>query len=139
MTPLPNLVQAGRRVAAGLFFLVLAALPLLGQDPTARERALQQKLVAACCWSESLAVHRSQTSLDMRVELHKLIEQGKSDAEILQWFKTQYGARVLIEPEGASSILAYAFPFLGLLLGLYVVIRVLRRWARPPVESASQS
>lgn len=139
MTPFPHMALAGRCVAAGLLFLVLPCMPLRAQDPSARERALQQRLVAACCWSESIDVHRSQTSLDMRVELHRLIEQGKSDREILDWFKSQYGARVLIEPEGATSILAYAFPLLGLLIGLYFVFRILRRWARPPIESASHS
>ncbi len=112
-----------------LLFLILAAAAW-GQDPTERERALQQKLVAVCCWNESIAFHRSDTALQMRLELRQLIEQGRSDDQILAWFKTKYTGRVLMEPEGTKSAIAYALPAAAVLLGLGLVVLLLRRWTR---------
>lgn len=112
-----------------LVFLLLAAAAW-AQDPTDRERALQQKLVAVCCWNEPISVHRSETALGMRVELKRLIDEGKSDQEILAWFRAKYTERVLIEPEGTKSAVAYALPAVAALLGLGVVVLVLRRWTK---------
>ncbi len=112
-----------------LLFLILA-VAATAQDPTERERALQNKLVAVCCWNESIAFHRSDTALQMRVELRQLIDQGRTDAEILDWFKTKYTGRVLMEPEGTKSAVAYALPVVAVAIGLFLVILLLRRWTR---------
>jgi cytochrome c-type biogenesis protein CcmH len=112
-----------------LLFLILA-VAATAQDPTERERALQNKLVAVCCWNESIAFHRSDTALQMRVELRQLIDQGRTDAEILDWFKTKYTGRVLMEPEGTKSAVAYALPVAAVAIGLFLVILLLRRWTR---------
>lgn len=118
-----------------LLCLILAAAAW-AQEPTARERALQNKLVAVCCWNESIAFHRSETAMQMRLELRHLIEQGRTDEEILGWFKQKYTARVLIEPEGTKSVVAYAFPAAAAVIGLVVVIFVLRRWTQARPEPA---
>lgn len=112
-----------------LLFLILA-VAATAQDPTERERALQNKLVAVCCWNESIAFHRSDTALQMRLELRQLIDQGRTDAEILGWFKTKYTGRVLMEPEGTKSAVAYALPVAAVAIGLFLVILLLRRWTR---------
>ncbi len=112
-----------------LLFLILA-VAATAQDPTERERALQNKLVAVCCWNESIAFHRSDTALQMRVELRQLIDQGRTDAEILGWFTTKYTGRVLMEPEGTKSAVAYALPVAAVAIGLFLVILLLRRWTR---------
>jgi cytochrome c-type biogenesis protein CcmH len=115
---------------------LLAAALARGQEPTPRERALQDKLVAVCCWNESIAHHRSDTALQMRMELHRLVEEGRTDAEILDWFKNKYTARVLIEPEGAKSVAAYALPAAAAMAGLVIVVWLLRRWSAPPAGAA---
>jgi cytochrome c-type biogenesis protein CcmH len=112
-----------------LLCLILAAAAW-AQEPAERERALQNKLVAVCCWNESIAFHRSDTALQMRMELHRLIEEGRTDAEILGWFKSKYTERVLMEPEGTKSTVAYALPVVITLLGLGLVVLLLRRWTR---------
>ncbi len=118
---------AGALVAAGLFFCSSAAR---AQEASPRERALQDKFVAACCWNESIAHHRSPTAMEQRLELSRLIKEGRTDREIIDWFKAKYGARVLMEPEGSLSLTAYTLPAIAALLGLAAVILILRRWAR---------
>jgi cytochrome c-type biogenesis protein CcmH/NrfF len=116
----------GAILAAGLLLM----LPAGAQEASPRERALQDRFVAACCWNESIAHHRSPTALEQRLELSRMIQGGQTDREIIDAFKAKYGARVLMEPEGNLSLTAYAFPALATLLGLGVVVLVLRRWAR---------
>jgi cytochrome c-type biogenesis protein CcmH/NrfF len=125
-------------VAAALF--VAAPLNLLqrasGQEASGRERALQDKFVAACCWNESIAHHRSPTAMEQRLELSRMIQAGRSDREIIDAFKAKYGARVLMEPEGNLSLTAYTFPATAAVLGLIIVIFILRRWARAAAKAA---
>jgi cytochrome c-type biogenesis protein CcmH len=109
-----------------LSLLAGAAAP---QNLEAREKALAAKLVAACCWSEPISVHRSDTAAEMRAELHQLLVAGRSDREILDWFQNKYGKRVLIEPEGGASVLIYGLPAAVGLLGLAGVVWLVRRWA----------
>jgi cytochrome c-type biogenesis protein CcmH len=107
-----------------------------GQEASPRERALQDKLMGACCWSETIAHHRSETAMEQKLELSKLIQEGKSDSEILDWFKAKYGARVLVEPEGSLSLTAYTLPAAAVALGLGVVVLILRRWAAKARQAA---
>lgn len=125
------------RITGLLLALIAGVAALAAQDPSTRERALQNKLVAACCWSEPVAIHRSQTALEMRVELKRLLDEGRSDEEILAHFKKEYGARVLIEPEGAASLIAYALPAGAAVAGLLLVVFVIRRWMSAGRDAAT--
>ena len=108
-------------------------LASVGSAPDAgtRERALQRKLVAACCWSESLQRHDSGTAEKMRAQLRDMLAAGKSDDEILTAFTVEYGKRVLIEPAGSASVLVYTIPTAAAVIGLIGVGLLVRRWARP--------
>lgn len=120
-----------RSLAAALAMCGLALVqPAAGQEVSARERALQDRFVAACCWNESIAHHRSPTAMEQRLELSRMIQAGRTDREIIDAFKAKYGARVLIEPEGSLSFTAYALPAVAGLLGLALVVWILQRWAR---------
>jgi cytochrome c-type biogenesis protein CcmH len=104
----------------------------------ARYQKLSESLVAPCCWSESLARHRSPQALQARDELAALILQNKSDQEIRDDFVARYGARVLIEPSGSRARWLYVLPFLALLAGVAAVIRFLRARARLSAEASAQ-
>lgn len=118
------------------FSSALLAPLATAQEASARERSLQDKFVAACCWNESIAHHRSPTAMEQRLELSRMVQAGKSDREIIDAFKAKYGARVLMEPEGNLSLTAYTLPALAALLGLAAVVLVLRRWARAAAKPA---
>jgi len=109
--------------------LLVLLLPLAAFAQTSpRERALQERIVAACCWNEPISVHRSETAAEMRAELKTLIDQGLSDSQILERFKSKYSKRVLIEPEGGASVLIYTVPAAALLLGGLALAFLIRRW-----------
>lgn len=111
------------------FLLEVLLLSLTAFSSTeSRERALQEKIVASCCWNESIAFHRSETAAEMRAELKLLIDQGLGDQQILERFKSKYSARVLIEPEGGASVLIYSVPAVALVLGAVALAFLIRHW-----------
>jgi cytochrome c-type biogenesis protein CcmH len=111
-------------LAAGL---TLAAVLLFAQTPEERIRHLEQILLAPCCYSEPVAVHRSETATEMKVEIARFVREGKSDREIIDYYKQRYGARVLIEPEGELRFWVYVLPPVAAALGLAFVILAIRK------------
>lgn len=118
-----------------LIVLALAAVLATAQT-SPRERALQEKLVAACCWSESISFHRSETAAEMRAELKTMIDSGLSDEVILQRFQEKYSSRVLVEPQGGKSLLIYAVPAVLTIICAIGLAWLVRRWVRTAQSSA---
>jgi len=115
--------------------LVLLAALAAAQTP-ARERALQEKVVAACCWSESIAFHRSEKAAEMRAELKSMLDSGLTDDAILDRFKSKYSARVLIEPQGGTSLLIYTVPAVLTVLAGAGLAWFIRRWVGTAARQA---
>lgn len=118
-----------------LAWAVLAA-PSLAQNKE-RARALQEKLIAPCCWSESVAMHRSEIAAEMRAEIARMVQEGRTDREILDFYKAKYGTRILMEPEGRLRLWAYTIPAVAIIAGLALVIWIIRRMARPQPEGSA--
>lgn len=116
-----------------IFYLALAAI-LHAQTPPSngdRIRKLENSLLAPCCWAEPIAQHRSDVALQMKREIEEFVRMGKTDREILDYYKAKYGARVLVEPEGALWWWMHVVPFVVFGASLLVVGVVLRRWLKP--------
>jgi len=118
---------------------MLVALPDdgLGNVDKQRYQRLCQRLMAPCCWSQTLEFHASSEADQARTALADLLRAGKSDREILDTFIGRYGERILSEPEGTKWIVLTAVPILMLLFGSIFVSRfVLRHGRRQPVALA---
>ncbi len=116
-------------------FIAILVLLLVPQQQ--RIEALQGRLVAPCCWNESVKDHRSPTAAAIRAEIARFVQEGKSDTEILDYYKRQYGRRVLIEPEGNALALAIMVPLLAALLGAGFVVHRIRK-LRAPASAGAQ-
>jgi cytochrome c-type biogenesis protein CcmH len=117
-----------------VWLAVLGGGPARAQSPTAGEARvlrLQKSLLAPCCWNESVATHRSEVSLSMRAEIARMVSEGKADQEILDHYKQQYGARILVEPEGSKWWWMHTIPFVMIGLGVLAVVLFIRRLRRP--------
>jgi cytochrome c-type biogenesis protein CcmH len=126
-----------KRLVVGVLVLASAALAGLTDARKARAAALQRVLLAPCCWSEPVAAHRSEVALEMRAEINRLVAEGKSDREILDYYKSRYGMRILIEPEGGRSFWMHLVPPIVILAGCGWVIFLIHRWIqRRPQPSA---
>jgi cytochrome c-type biogenesis protein CcmH len=105
-----------------------------------RARALQARLMAPCCWQQTLDVHESPTTPGLRAEIVRRLRAGESTDAIEYDFVARYGERVLAVPHGAMLPEAVATPVVLLfLLGSGVVIArlVRRRSAQAPASSTA--
>jgi len=106
-------------------------------------RQVERELIAPCCWSQTVAEHRSEASEKMRREIRDMIRKGMSHQQILDFYIARHGERILAAPRPRGfNLAAYVLPGAGLVAGAGVVILLLRRWrpapssAPPPTERA---
>ncbi len=122
------------RLWLSLGMALVAGLPLLAQaggDQRQRIEKLENSLLAPCCYSEPVARHTSDVAFAMRAEIEQFVASGKSDQEILDLYTQRYGARILVEPQGARWWWMHVVPVAVLAFGFVAVALVLRKWLRP--------
>ena len=107
----------------------------LNPDQSKRLYALEHQFMAPCCYGEALYGHMSPAAQEMKTELVSMVGSGKTDREIVEYFKSKFGERILSEPEGTKWWVMNVVPFVLLGLGLVVVLFVIRRWQRPATPS----
>ena len=135
----PPLIRGGWEGFAVLI-LVLSALffsnPLrakeaspLAQDEAAEKRltAISSELRCLVCQNESLAGSNAELAHDLRREIRTMIQDGKSDGEIMDFMVSRYGDFVRYRPplKGTTLLLWFgpAVLFAGGLGGLYLFLR----------------
>jgi len=81
------------------------------------------------CQSQNIAGSNSDVAEDLRDEVYRLIMEGKSDEEIIDFMVTRYGDYILYRPQFKSSTYAlWLGPVIILLIGAAVaVVIVLKR------------
>jgi cytochrome c-type biogenesis protein CcmH len=129
--------------------LVLAAalaMPLAGgakdavptaQDPVAAARAVDLAAQLRClvCQNQSIAESNAELAVDLRRQIDQQIAAGRSDREILDFMTERYGDFVLYRPPfNAATALLWLGPALLLVLGFFVLRRVLRDRTRAAVD-----
>jgi cytochrome c-type biogenesis protein CcmH len=64
-----------------------------------------------------------------------MLAEGKSEAEIKQYFVEHYGARVLAEPP--NRMVSYLVPAVIILLGVLLLARGFQMWMKPSIAEAA--
>ncbi len=121
-----------------VFLLLLAsfgALQAKEAAPRAENELTEKRLIAISselrclvCQNESLAGSNAELANDLRREIRTLINDGKSDSEIMEFMVSRYGDFVRYRPPLKGSTLFLWFgPGLLLVIGLAALVRYLRR------------
>jgi cytochrome c-type biogenesis protein CcmH len=95
-----------------------------------RERYLQLSEELRCpkCQNQNLAGSDSQIAGDLRRELRRLLEEGKTDREIKRFMVDRYGEFVLYNPPlQKSTLVLWGLPFLLFLTGVIAVFMLVKR------------
>jgi cytochrome c-type biogenesis protein CcmH len=117
-------------IASILLGIVLATPPALTPQQRALVEKLEHALLAPCCYQEVVATHNSEQAKAMRAEIAAMVAAGKTERQILDYYKQRYGARILAEPEGAQWWVMNVVPIIMLAGGAIIVVRLLRKWRR---------
>ncbi len=102
----------------------------LAEDPLTEKRmqAISAELRCLVCQNQTIADSNADLANDFRREIRKLIGEGKSDNEILEFMVARYGDFVRYRPPvKGTTILLWAGPGLLLVIGLAVLVHYLRR------------
>ena len=106
-------------------------------DPAQQQRYLDLTHEFRCMQCQNEALADSQVSLagDLRLEIHDLIQQGKTDDQIRDYLVARYGEFILFRPRmSARNAWLWAAPGVLLLVGAVIAVRVLRRRSRLPIN-----
>lgn len=110
--------------------LALITLPLAAQSITPQQNAkikhLERKLMAPCCYTQTISEHMSREAEQMREEVTQMVLAGKSEQEIIDYYKAKYGDIILVVPDGNSGIVLFTAPYLFLILGAIALVLLLR-------------
>jgi cytochrome c-type biogenesis protein CcmH len=104
------------------------------------ERELLGRLIAPCCWNQTLDIHAGGTPDQLRAEIRSRLQAGETPAAIEADFVARYGERVRASSH-STSLGTAGFVVIGLALAAGIaIIYAIRRWlraARPAQESAA--
>ena len=103
----------------------------------ARLLAISEELRCLVCQNETLAASRAELADDLRNEIRRLIREGRSDAEIMDYLVARYGDFVLYRPPvKATTLVLWAGPLLLMLVGLVALVRYLGQRNRRVTDDA---
>lgn len=127
--------------------LLLAAAPVLAQEPQLADPALEQRardlsreIRCVVCQSQSVADSDADIARDMRILVREQIAAGRSDQQIRDYLVARYGDFVLFEPPfKASTYVLWIGPFALLVLASIGVAFYFRRRAGRPAAAPELS
>ncbi|MCC7263154.1 MAG: cytochrome c-type biogenesis protein CcmH [Candidatus Latescibacteria bacterium] len=129
---------------ASTWLLLVPLMAGVAAPVTLEEQAhqLERLLIAPCCWRQPVADHISAEAGQMRGEIRVLLQEGKTQEEILAFYVAQYGQAILAKPPYQGfNLLAYVLPGCFLLVlggGLgWMAIKSRQRPAAAPPPPAS--
>ena len=128
----------------GLLFggKALALDPIVYNSPAeeVRFKALAAELRCVMCQNQSIADSNAPIAHDLRMEVLRLMREGRSDSEIKQYLVERYSDFVLYEPPlRKGTWLLWAGPFLLLLAGAAGVFMIIKRKNREAIQPDANS
>ena len=128
--------------AAGLLtasaWAIAREAPPEAADPALEARMVRitSELRCLVCQNQTIADSNAALAVDLRREARELLQQGKSDAEVVAYMTARYGDFVLYRPPlRATTALLWFGPALLLAGGGAVLVLVLRRRSRMPADA----
>jgi cytochrome c-type biogenesis protein CcmH len=107
------------------------------QNPVLQSRfeRITKQLRCLVCQNESIADSNVDLAADLRRQVREMLVAGKSDDAIFGYMTDRYGVFVRFAPPlTAATALIWGAPFFMLLLGIFIVYRVVRQRSRMPLD-----
>lgn len=94
----------------------------------ARYQSFIDELRCPKCQNQNLAGSDAPIAKDLRDQVYRLIEEGRSDKEIVDFMVERYGEYVLYRPRlTPSTLVLWAGPPVVLIIGIIILILVVRQ------------
>ena len=109
-----------------------ADLPVNFAEPEQKARYLEliEEIRCLVCQNQSLSDSNAELAQDLRNEIIEMIEQNKTNDEIMQFLVERYGDFVLYRPPlKQSTWLLWLGPFVILIIAIIMAIVIIRKQA----------
>ncbi len=105
-------------------------------EQEAAYKELVFELRCLVCQNQNLADSNAELAVDLRNEVYRMLKEGKSKREVLDFMVARYGEFVLYRPpvDKATALLWFG-PVIMLAIGLLIVILFIRRHRNRPGEN----
>lgn len=135
-----------KRIVVILGSLLFAATTMaidVGQsfdDPELQAR--YEKIIAEVrclkCQNQTIKDSNAFLAVDLRREIRRLLEEGKSDTEIYDFLVARYGDFALYRPRTSGrTLILWIAPMLFLVFGAFALVRVVQRRMALPIDDDS--
>jgi cytochrome c-type biogenesis protein CcmH len=106
-----------------------STLPPLSHDEMALIRKIEGRIMAPCCYTQTIRDHDSQVAVDMRSEVTTMVASGKSEGEIITYYRTKYGETILVVPDGATGGMLTYTPVMIFLVSVGLLLFFIKKTA----------
>ena len=118
--------------------------PVTAQDNAALVMALEHKIRCTCgCNLDVYTCRTTDFTCTTSPALHQLVlarlDSGMTEAQVLDAFQKQYGEMIFMQPpKHGFNWAAYLMPFIGLGVGIGLVVGLVKRWAKASPRAPAQ-
>ena len=101
------------------------------------EASLEERLLAPCCWIQTLDMHESELATLLRAEIHERLLRGEPSVAVEDDLAARFGERIRAVPRGHDP--RSTVPLLvgiGMILSATGLFLLVRRWLRRPAPLA---
>jgi cytochrome c-type biogenesis protein CcmH len=117
---------------------VPSALGAAASNLEAQVRDIALQLRCPVCQGLSVGDSPSELANEMRALVREQLQQGKTSAEVLDYFVQRYGEWILLAPpKRGFNLVIWVLPFILLPTGVAVVYLGARRWVRSPAGTGT--
>ena len=108
---------------------------LTDQGLQARFERITEELRCLVCQNESIADSNADLAVDLRQQVREMLIAGKSNDAIFDFMTNRYGEFVRFSPPlETKTLFIWGAPFAMLLLGGFIVFRIVRHRSRLPLD-----
>ncbi len=112
------------------FSLFCLAHPVHADELDDRVREIAHNLRCTTCQAMSVKESDAGLSLNMKQKIREMLESGKSEAEILDFFEERYGEWILRSPKKKGfNLLLWGFPGVVILAAVFLWFGAMRKRA----------
>jgi cytochrome c-type biogenesis protein CcmH len=131
--------------------VVALMLPVIGSaidqgrafdDPELQQR--YEKIISEVrclkCQNQTIKDSNAFLAADLRREIRRLLSEGKTDTEVYDFLVLRYGEFALYRPKmSGKTLVLWLAPFILLLVGGFVIIRVMRERMKLPLQDEQET
>jgi cytochrome c-type biogenesis protein CcmH len=104
---------------------------------------LEGRIMAPCCWNQTIDIHGSEPAYELRREIRKRLKAGESPDAIEASFVQRFGPKILAVPDSSplgslATVLSLAFGGAGV-AGYFMLKRWTRAGKKPDPKKAAKS